>query len=269
MLRALLIVLPVFFLSCTDSTLDGPIEGMEFAVIPSGSFLMGSPETEIGNIDWMEKENQHLVTLHEFEIMTTEVTQQMWEEVMGSSVHDMRDRADYDSGLAGVGENYPMYYVSWEDCQEFVDRMNNIDSNYHYRLPTEAEWEYAVRAGTKTRFYWGEDPGCSEVDDYAWLQPNSEGATHPVASKSPNDWGLYDMIGNVDEWCEDVYAPYGEDHPSDGSAFTEGYSDFRVIRGGSWDHYAVEIDCRSASRIDGSIDWRADIVGFRLVRVLR
>lgn len=267
MIRVMIVLVLALATLCCDSTQEGPLEGMQFVSVPAGSFQMGSPVSESGRVDWMEKETQHMVTLREFEIMTTEVTQGMWEEVMGETIHDLRSRADYDSGLAGVGGDYPMYYVSWEDCQEFIDRINTIDSNYFYRLPTEAEWEYAVRAGTTTRFYWGDDPSGNEIESYAWVQMNSDGTTHPVASKSPNDWGLYDTIGNVGEWCEDVYAPYEDDHPLDGTAFTGGYSYFRVIRGGSWDHYATEIDCRSASRIDGNLDWRADIVGFRLVRI--
>ncbi len=268
MLRSL-IVFQLAFLLCSCSSKKGFLEGMEFVSIPSGSFQMGSPSSEAGRVEWMENETQHLVTVQEFELMTTEVTQGMWEELMDETIHDMRSRADYDSGLAGVGDDYPMFYVSWEDCQEFIDRINTIDSNYFYRLPTEAEWEYAVRAGTTTRYYWGDDPSGNQIDSFAWYQRNSDGSSHPVARKTPNAWGLYDMIGNVSEWCEDVYAPYGDDHPLDGTAFTGGYSYYRVIRGGSWGHYATEIDCRSASRIDGSIDWRANIIGFRLVRVAR
>lgn len=269
MLKSLVILLPVLFYLCCDSTRTGLFEGMEFVTIPSGSFQMGSPSSEVGRVDWMEKETQHLVTLQEFELMTTEVTQGMWEEVMESTVRDMRDSADYDSGLAGVGSNYPMYYVSWEDCQEFVDRLNTLDNSYIYRLPTEAEWEYAVRAGSTTRYYWGDDLGGNQIDSYAWYQINSDETTHPVARKSPNAWGLYDMIGNVEEWVEDAYVPYGDNHPTDGSAFTLRQSQFRVMRGGNWEHYACDIDCRSASRHDGDSDWRANIVGFRLARSMR
>lgn len=263
------IVFLLAFLLCSCSNKKSFLEGMEFVSIPSGSFHMGSPSSEPGRIEWLANENQHLVTVQEFELMTTEITQRMWEEVTGETVHDSRARADYDSGLAGVGNDYPMYYVSWEDCQEFIERVNAIDSNYIYRLPTEAEWEYAVRAGSATRYYWGDDLDGNQIDSYAWYQINSDETTHPVASKSPNAWGLYDMIGNVEEWVEDAYAPYGDNHPTDGSAFTLRQSQFRVMRGGNWEHYACDLDCRSASRHDGDLDFRANIIGFRLVRVAR
>ena len=221
--------------------------GMHFVSIPSGSFEMGSsvysPERPV-----------HTVYIDEFEMMTTEVTQGMWEEVMGSNPsHDK-----------GVGSDYPVYYVSWNDCQEFIDRMNDIDPGHTYRLPSESEWEYGCRAGTTTRFYWGDDPDETEIDEYAWWGGNSGSSTHPVAQKQPNAWGLYDMSGNVWEWCEDKWHSNYDGAPTNGSAYTRSGSS-RVRRGGSWYNYFARY-CRSAYRYYLSPGYRDYYLGFRLSR---
>jgi formylglycine-generating enzyme required for sulfatase activity len=241
----------------------GPVDGMEFVTIPAGSFQMGSPSAESGR--W-ENEKQHLVTVSSFELMTTEVTQGMWEEVMGTTVDEMRRRSEYDFGLAGVGEDLPIYYVSWNDCQEFMERLNAMDSSYTYRLPTEAEWEYAARAGTTTRYYWGDDPDEDQIGNHAWFTGNSDGSTHPVGSKMPNAWGLYDMSGNVWEWCEDVFASYYDNCPTDGSAYA-GPGSNRVLRGGSWSDNASF--CRSATRFYDGPGYRLGYMGFRVARSVR
>ena len=166
--------------------------GMEFVSIPQGSFQMGAPEGEQGSSS--RERPVHTVTFnYDFEIMTTEVTQGMWLEVMGGNP------SHFTGDL-----NRPVEYVSWDDCQVFVDAMNILDPYHTYRLPSESEWEYCCRAGTTERFYWGEDPGNTDINNYAWWACNS-GGTHPVAQKLPNAWSLYDMSGNVYEWCEDWY----------------------------------------------------------------
>lgn len=153
---------------------SGPMTGMEFVTIPSGSFQMGSPSGESGRSQ-LGTEKQHLVTVSSFELMTTEVTQGMWEEVMGSNpAHDY-----------GVGDNFPVYYVSWNDCQEFISKLNDLNDGYSYRLPTEAEWEYAARGGTTTRFYWGDDPNETQIGNYAWYDGNSNESTHLWAPSFP------------------------------------------------------------------------------------
>jgi formylglycine-generating enzyme required for sulfatase activity len=231
-------------------------EGMEFASIPSGSFEMGSPESDPDSYD--SERPVHTVTFnYSFEMMTTEVTQGMWLEVMGSN----------PAFGYGVGSNYPVYNVSWNDCQEFVDVMNVLDPNYEYRLPSEAEWEYACRAGTTTRFYWGDDPSYSLIDQYAWYYENSGSITHPVAQKLPNAWGLYDMSGNVREWCEDYWHDDYTGAPTDGSPWISPSSSYRVIRGGGWINGAQS--CRSAIRHcddPGSSDYN---LGLRLARSVR
>ena len=230
-----------------------PVSGMEFVTIPSGSFMMGSPSTESGRDN---DEEQHRVSVGFFEFMTTEVTQGMWEEIMGNNpAHDY-----------GVGDNYPVYYVSWNDCQDFTDRLNGMDPNHTYRLPSEAEWEYACRGGNTTCYYWGDSSSESVIGRYCRYIENSDSTAHSVGTKDPNDWGLYDMSGNVWEWCEDSYRSHYGDCPTDGSAYKKSGSD-RVRRGGSW--YSVTYYCRSANRHSFSPGNSGNSLGFRLVRVLR
>ncbi len=230
-------------------------EGMEFVSIPSGTFEMGSPESDPDSGD-IERPVHTVTFNYSFEMMTTEVTQGMWEEVMGNN----------PSFFTG-DLNRPVEKVSWEDCQEFVDAMIVLDPDYEYRLPTESEWEYACRAGTTTRYYWGDDPGHTLIDQYAWYYDNSEVTTHSVAQKLPNAWGLFDMNGNVLEWCEDWYHDSYSGAPDDGSAWLSPAGYYRVLRGGSWDYQARY--CRSTERYNCSPDDRSFNHGFRLVRSVR
>jgi len=234
----------------------GPLSGMDFAYIPSGSFSMGSPTSESNR---ESNEDQHRVTVGSFELMTTEVTQGMWEEVMGDSIEELRDIANPDWPLRGVGDDYPVYYVSWDDCQAFLYTVNHLDTEYEYRLPTEAEWEYACRAGAATAYYWGG----SMSGSYCWYAENSNDSAHPVGQKLPNAWGLYDMSGNVWEWCEDMYTSDYEDCPTNGAAYT-GSGSYFVNRGGSW--YNNARYCRSAVRFYYSPSSSSYSLGFRLAR---
>jgi formylglycine-generating enzyme required for sulfatase activity len=237
-------------------TVEGPIDGMVFAWIPSGSFSMGSPSSEYGHIS--SEGPVHAVTIRGFEMMTTEVTQGMWEEVVGTLPLSVNDLADW-----GVGSDYPVYAVSWDECQMFVDSLNARDSVYTYRLPSEAEWEYACRAGTSTAYYWGD----SVDSTYCWYDGNSE-ALRPVGQKLPNAWGLFDMSGNVSEWCEDSYNLTYDGVPGDGSPWYSAENSYRVVRGGSicdagW--------IRSASRAYGIQSPESNDIsrGFRLARSAR
>jgi formylglycine-generating enzyme required for sulfatase activity len=147
--------------------------------------------------------------------------------------------------------------VSWNDAQEFIKRLNGKEGKT-YRLPTEAEWEYACCAGSTSRYCFGDDIG--KLSEYAWYDKNSGGRTHPVGTKKPNDWGLYDMHGNVWEWCEDWYSDYSSGKVTNPVGPESGSG--RVYRGGGWDDYAR--GCRSASR-DGDVPAdRNDGIGFRL-----
>lgn len=249
-----------FFLisACNEST--GPSvelpDGMEFVSISSGSFQMGAPEGEAGSNS--DERPVHAVAFeYSFQIMTTEVTQGMWEELMGSN-----PAADN-----GVGSDYPVYNVSWQDCQEFVAGMNQLDPGYAYRLPTEAEWEYCCRSASSTKYYWGEDLQGLLILNSAWFKYNSGAETHPVAQKYPNAWGLYDMSGNVYEWCQDCSHFNYQGAPSDGSAWENPATSDRVIRGGSWDTEAE--GCRSAFRDPSDPDSGRSTVGLRLVRTER
>jgi formylglycine-generating enzyme required for sulfatase activity len=215
--------------------------------IPSGSFEMGSPNNE------QDRDNDegpvHEVNIgYGFWMGNYEVTQEQWEAVTGNNP------SNFD------GDNHPVEQVSWNDIHE--DFLSQIDDGF--RLPSESEWEYACRAGTETRFYWGDDPDNDEIGDYAWYDSNSNNQTHDVGQKRPNAFGLYDMSGNVYEWCEDWYHNSYEGAPDDGSAWDDNGS-YRVLRGGSWGNRPW--NCRSASRSGSNPDGGDYLVGFRLVLV--
>ena len=225
---------------------------MDFVYVPPGKFMMGSPENEPGRDD---DEKRHEVTLTKgFYIQTTEFTQGQWKAVMGNN----------PSGFKECGDDCPVENVSWEEVDKFIQKLNEL-KNMNFRIPTEAEWEYAARAGSTTAFangeikeiYCGLDPN---LDKMGWYCGNSNNKTHPVANKQPNAWGIYDMHGNVYEWCTDWYGDYTDDNidphgPYKGSG--------RVIRGGSFLSNAR--DCRSANRNRYSPSYRYDLIGFRLV----
>jgi hypothetical protein len=157
---------------------------MEFVRIPAGSFYM---------------EHAHHVQFKKpFYMGKYEVTQAQWKAVMGTTVCQQHKKANSCWQLKGVGPEHPIYYVSWEEAAEFCKRLGS-----NFRLPSESEREYACRAGSETRLYYGDDPNYSQFDSYAWYYDNSKGSTHPVGEKMPNEWGLYDMYGNVSEWCSD------------------------------------------------------------------
>jgi len=233
--------------------LERVLNVMEFIEIPSGSFMMGNPPGGVFNRGGAERP-YHEVHIKSFELLSTVVTQKLWESVMGSN--PARDK--------GVGENYPVYNVSWNDCQEFISKLNAIDPAHTYRLPSESEWEYACRAGTTTKYYWGDSASESVMGRYCWYWNNSNSSTHPVAQKEPNAWGLYDMSGNVWEWCEDKWHTSYSGAPTDGSAWTSGSSSYRVYRGGSWRDLAS--GGRSADRNSYSPGSSYDALGFRLSR---
>jgi formylglycine-generating enzyme required for sulfatase activity len=217
--------------------------GMTFVEIPSGTFTMGSNSSESSP----HEKPAHSVTIGtSFFIATTEVTQAQWEIVVGSDPAAFR------------GDDLPVEQVSWNDAQRFVRKLNQMDEGVRYRLPTEAEWEYSCLAGAT-----GDQP--VDLESVAWYDPKSEGATHPVAQKQPNAWGLYDMLGNVYEWCEDWKAPYPAGSVTDPGGPPTG--SFRVIRGGSWMVHAnrTKAHFRDFFAPDHH---RADI-GFRVVAVLR
>ena len=216
-----------------------PIEnsvGMVLVPIPAGEFLMGSLETEPGRQD---DEVQHQVTLTKpFLLGVHEVTQGQWQAVMGTTPWKGKQ-------YVKEGDDYPATYVSWNDAVEFCRKLSEIEG-LEYRLPTEAEWEYACRAGTTTAYSFGDD--ASELGEYAWYRENAWEAgqkyAHTVGQKKPNPWGLYDMHGNVWEWCEDRYGVYHAGAATDPTGPASG--DLRVLRGGSFSNRSSYV--RSANR---------------------
>ncbi len=178
-----------------------------------------------------------------------EVTQKEWREVMGSNPSRF------------TGDNLPVEQVSWNDVREFIKKLNENEGTDKYRLPSEAEWEYACRAGTTTRYSFGDSE--SKLGDYAWYCDNSGGKTHPVGKKKPNPYGLYDMHGNVWEWVQDKYHGDYDGAPDDGSAWESGDGAARVLRGGDW--YLNSRGCWSACRYDYGPSYRDYRRGFRLL----
>ncbi len=223
------------------------VNGVSFKMIriPAGKFTMGSPSHERRRDN---DERQHGVTLTKaFWMGETEVTQGLWKAVMGSNPSYFK------------GDDLPVEQVSWNDIQEFIRKLNRTGSGNRYRLPTEAEWEYAARAGSTTRFSFGDDEG--RLGDYAWYRGNSGKRTHRVAQKKPNNWGFYDMHGNVWEWVQD----WQGDYPSGSVIDPKGPSNgsYRVLRGGCWLNGARR--CRSAYRLGSRPVFRDYFLGFRLV----
>ena len=221
---------------------------IEMVFISGGTFQMGcTPE----DAECYSNESpRHSVTLSSFEIGKYEVTQGQWEEVMGSN----------PSYFDTCGDNCPVEQVSWNDTQKFIITLNS-QTGQSYRLCTEAEWEYAARAGTETKWYCGNDESC--LDNIAWYSYNSERKTHPVGTKSSNAWGLYDMSGNVYEWVEDWFDYYSSNSVTDPAGPVSG--SYRVLRGGSG-VYGARL-CRSAHRSNGSNpSHTSSHLGFRLCR---
>ncbi|MDB4353623.1 formylglycine-generating enzyme family protein, partial [bacterium] len=223
--------------------------GMEFKLIPAGTFIMGDASGE-------DDETPHEVTLTKpFKMGVHEVTQAQYEQVMGVNPSKFKG-ADYPV------QDYPVETVTWDDAVEFCRRLSELPAEKEagnvYRLPTEAEWEYACRAGTTTMYSFGDDE--SDLRDYAWYLRCSGGGTHPVGGKKPNAWGVYDMHGNVWEWCQDWYGDYPSGSVTDPSGAKSG-SD-RVFRGGSWS--MTPEHCRSATRFGGFPWYRNGYFGFRV-----
>ena len=221
-----------------------PVTGIELVFVKGGCFDMGDTFGD-GTSD---EKPVHEVCVSDFYMGKYEVTQGQWKAIMG----------DNPSWFKGCGDNCPVERVSWNDVQEFIERLNS-KTGKKYRLPTEAEWEYAARSGGKREKYAGTN---DNPDNYAWYTSNSGGRTHPVGQKRPNGLGLCDMSGNVLEWCQDwyghgYYSSSGRDNPGGPSSGSH-----RVYRGGCWGSNAAIT--RAANRNGGSPGNRSNILGFRL-----
>jgi len=231
-----------------------PIDGyvqLSMRLKPAGKIIMGSRDYEAER--YSNEGPLHEVTISKsFYIGTYEVTQAQWAAVMGTR-----------PSIFGYNADYPVETVSWDDCQIFLQKLNTMGLGT-FRLPTEAEWEYTCRAGSTTRFSWGDDLDYAKLGEYAWYYANSSDTTHPVGQKKPNAWGLYDMYGNVWEWCSDWYGNYSAEGQTDPKGPATGSS--RVFRGGGW---AIDLQhCRSAVRVKSIPAIKSYTVGFRLVRTL-
>ena len=225
--------------------------GMEFVLIPAGEFNMGSPSSEEGRND--NEGPLHNVKIEKaYYLGKYEVTQKQWSKVMG------------DNPSSFKGDDLPVDSVLFFDVLEFIRKLNYKEGTDKYRLPSEAEWEYAARAGTTTRYSFGDSE--SMLGEYAWYDDNSDRKSHPVGQKKPNFWGLYDIYGNVWEWVDDDLHDDYAGAPIDGSAWASGGGSCRMVRGGSWSGSAQ--DCRSAFRSANYVDFHSTAVGFRLLQEL-
>ncbi len=224
--------------------------GMQFVKIPGGSFIMG--DNQSGALD---ERPEHRVNISPFYMGATEVTQRQWSKVMGGNPSLFNSKR-----VGEISDNNPVEQVSWYDIQKFIDKLNKLEGTTKYRLPTEAEWEYAARAGSRGSY----GAGVTRLERHAWISDNAGERTHQVGKMRPNRWGLHDMHGNVWEWTQDCWHDSYEGAPEDGSAWVYKGCDRRVMRGGSW-NYGPD-DVRSASRYGGVPSLRFDTDGFRLAR---
>ncbi|MBR1928763.1 MAG: formylglycine-generating enzyme family protein [Paludibacteraceae bacterium] len=243
----------VFKVVPSGGTLTFTVGGVSFKMqmVEGGSFTMGCTSEQGGDCFSLESPS-HQVTLSDYFIGQTEVTQGLWRAVMGSNPSYFKK-----------GDNYPVERVSWNDCQDFIRRLNNMLSSElggkRFSLPTEAQWEYAARGGKKSGHY--KYAGSNNIGSVAWYTDNSGSRTHPVGKKSANELGLYDMTGNVWEWCQDwvgIYTGGSQTNPIGAASGSD-----RVFRGGSW--FSRARSCRVSSRYDFSPGNRDSDLGLRLV----
>ncbi|MDR1839296.1 MAG: formylglycine-generating enzyme family protein [Treponema sp.] len=273
MKKATLLILILFVSSALWAQASNPQPSpVNFVCIEGGTFQMGS------NSGDDDEKPVHTVTVKSFNMGKYPVTQKEWFEIMGTTIQQQRDMTDRSWPLYGEGDSYPMYYVSWLDAVEYCNKRsqregltpaysgsgNNITCDWNangYRLPTEAEWEYAAKGGNRDTMVY-EYSGSNSAGAVAWYSDNSGNSAHPVGTKAPNSLGLYDMSGNVWEWCWDWYGSYKSGAQTDPVGASSG--SFRVRRGGSWFHSAQDV-C-SAYRMIDVPSYRGGFLGFRLVR---
>ena len=230
--------------------IDGCLLNLVMVPVDGGTFMMGGTGEQV-NPD--TDETPHLVTLSDYYIEISEMPQVIWEAVMGSNPSEH------------VGSVYPVENVSWNDCQTFINKLNLMLADQlngmKFRLPTEAEWEFAARGGNRSMRY--QYSGGNDIDKVAWYVGNSDGNTHAIMNKTSNELGLYDMSGNVSEWCQDVYdGSYSSKPQVNPTGGTSG--DFRVRRGGSYDYSSVSY-FRTARRVVNGPATKYNDLGFRLV----
>jgi formylglycine-generating enzyme required for sulfatase activity len=234
-----------------ELTLPGGV-ALKLCYIPAGSFVMGSDSADV--FYQGDEFPAHRVTLTRgFYLGQFEVTQAQWEAVMGENP-SVFDRYP-------TSPRHPVDMISWDDCQVFLEKINALGLPGRFRLPTEAEWEYACRAGTETLFYWGDDLALGPMLKHAWFYSRAAGRSHPVGKKQPNAWQLYDMSGGVWEWCQDWRGPYEAGPQTDPTGPATG--ERRIYRGGSWFNEPEAL--RSANRHGHPPDTRGTNSGLRVV----
>jgi formylglycine-generating enzyme required for sulfatase activity len=253
---ALLLAVPALvFSQQTQNPLTITVKGVSFKMIrvQGGTFTMGATSEQSSDA-YDDEKPAHKVTLSTYYIGETEVTQELWNAVMGSNPSYFK------------GSTRPVEQVSWEDCQEFIRRLNQLTGK-KFRLPTEAEWEFAARGGTKSAGY--KYSGSNDLNSVAWYWDNAgtkgesspDYGTHVVKTKKPNELGIYDMSGNVWEWCSDWYGDYTDAAQTNPQGVSTG--SYRVFRGGSWGYFSW--CCRSSYRYTRSPGIRYGYLGLRLV----
>lgn len=228
------------------------VNGIELMLIQPGNFLMGRDGSDQYGYD-PELPQREVKVEKAFYLARYETTQALWQKIMGENPADFKD------------PERPVENVSFKDIQKFITRLNQSSPNGTYRLPTEAQWEYAARAGTTTAYFFGSNPGL--IDHFGWFAGNTPGGTQKVGLKNPNPWGLYDIIGNVAEWVEDCWHPNFLEAPLTDKAWkNKGFFDNsckqRVLRGGSW--YSPAFELRSSYRFRHFSFNRSQHKGFRL-----
>lgn len=225
--------------------------GMKMILIPPGSFRMGG-DKKLEQAEDHENPKHMVKISNAFYMGKYEVTQKQWHEIMNNNpskyIDDLR----------------PVEQVSWNDVQVFIQNLNDREGTHQYRLPSEAEWEYSARAGSEGPYTFGSDTNI--LSQYAWYRNNSNGKTHPVGQLEPNAWGLYDMHGNVHEWCQDWFDRNYYSQSSSNDPFGPQTGLAKALRGGDWG--SEDWYCRCASRSLSSPDRRSNRVGFRLIRTV-
>lgn len=235
------------------------VNGVSFNMIKvqGGTFTIGATSEQESENPWDDERPAHEVTVGDYMIGETAVTQALWEAVMGTTIQEQSKKGTLGSSLRGVGANYPMYHISWDDCQEFVAKLSQLTGKT-FRLPTEAEWEYAARGGNHGKGF--KYAGSDTLGDVAWHDDGQTFETSPVAQKHPNELGLYDMSGNVWEWCQDWYINYGVELTP---AMLKSAGMSHVTRGGSWNR--APRFCRVSVRGHSTPNERVNYVGLRVV----
>ena len=231
------------------------VNGVSFKMVKvaGGTFQMGAT-SEQGNDASDSEKPVHSVTLSEYYIGDTDVTQALWFAVMDNK--PTSDGSQWDRRY-GIGDEYPAYGVSWDDCQTFISKLNEL-TGMSFRIPTEAEWEFAARGGNYSQNF--KYAGSNTIGEVAWYYDNSTNNNYVVGTKSPNELGLYDMSGNVWEWCQDFYGSYSSSTQTNPTGPSSGTN--RVLRGGSWNDNAEF--CRVSFRIDTQAWFRGLSIGLRL-----